>query len=175
MDKDSRYTLIHDAFDWTNTRRVEHRPNARQLDEIEKRALSPFFDTSVLDIVRVLEMDDLALIDDSLFAHYFTGSARPIELDKIFGLTLIDTICLARNRLQSNAHRLAVLFQEVVHVCQFKRLGVEGFLMAYLDGWESNGRSHGQIPLERQAEALRVRFEGDMSNGFSVEKELSNE
>lgn len=167
--------LVEKAADWIQAQRALRRPGGRPLYDEEQRSLLPFFRTDTLAVVRIVEMDDLTEIDDKVFAPYFPASGRPIELGKITGLTLVDTICLARWRVRDEAHRLAVLFQEIVHACQFERLGVHGFLRAYVHGWETSGRRHSDIPLERAAATLRSRFECERSTHFSVEQELLNE
>ena len=168
-------TPLESAMEWIANLREELRPRGRSLDPLEHHSLQPFAETNVLHGIRVVEMDDLTEINDSVFDSYFSKSVRPIELNKIVGLTLVDTICLARNRIDNDAHRLAILFQETVHVYQFKQFGVRGFVHAYLEGWEKNGQSHEDIPLERKAALLRARFERNKSDHFSIERELIDE
>lgn len=63
-----------------------------------------------------------------------------------------------------------VLFHELVHVAQFRLLGVREFSRLYVRGFLASGSYEG-IPLERCAYELEARFELGESE-FSVEEEL---
>lgn len=164
------------ATAWLSRLRELYRPRGEPLSPAQRELLSRYFEDSLLDQVRVLVLARLSLIDDAdLRGHLPPGTpaeALPIDLRRITGLTLVDTICIGRNGLPPDGNLLPTLFQELVHMLQFRRLGVHGFLRAYLEGWAAQGQRHESIPLERQALALRQRFEAAPSAPFSVLQEL---
>jgi len=64
-----------------------------------------------------------------------------------------------------------LLFHELVHVEQYRQLGVPRFSGLYVRGF-LNGGSYDAIPLEVNAYTLGGRFESDPRQTFSVEDEV---
>lgn len=70
----------------------------------------------------------------------------------VAGLTLGNTYYL----LPSVENKLRVHFHELVHVAQWQRLGVEGFVTRYLQEIQRHG--YESMPLERMAYDLDARY-----------------
>ena len=166
--------IVGMAVDWLAQLRAVHRPHGVPLTPSQRAALRHHFDADLLDGVRVVMMESLSRLDDTRLRTHFPSGELPIDLQAITGLTVGDTVCIGRDRLPCGAPLLPVLFQELVHVVQFQRLGLRGFVEHYLAGWARTGRTHDGIPLERQALALRRRFEGAPSRGFRVDQEIEH-
>jgi hypothetical protein len=64
-----------------------------------------------------------------------------------------------------------LLFHELVHVEQYRRLGISRFSELYVCGF-LNGGSYEAIPLEVNAYTLGGRFEQNPANRFSVVDEV---
>ena len=64
-----------------------------------------------------------------------------------------------------------LLFHELVHVEQYRQLGVQRFSDLYVGGF-LNGGTYEAIPLEVNAYTLGSRFEQNPANRFSVEDEV---
>jgi hypothetical protein len=64
-----------------------------------------------------------------------------------------------------------LLFHELVHVEQYRQLGIPRFSELYVRGFLDGG-SYEAIPLEVNAYALGGRFEQNPANRFSVEDEV---
>jgi hypothetical protein len=64
-----------------------------------------------------------------------------------------------------------LLFHELVHVVQYRLLGVNRFARLYVRGFLSRG-AYSDIPLERCASALEQRFAWERSP-FSVQDEVA--
>jgi hypothetical protein len=64
-----------------------------------------------------------------------------------------------------------LLFHELVHVEQYRQLGIPRFSDLYVRGF-LNGGSYEAIPLEVNAYTLGGRFESDPLRAFSVENEV---
>lgn len=64
-----------------------------------------------------------------------------------------------------------LLFHELVHVEQYRQLGIPRFSDLYVRGF-LNGGSYEAIPLEVNAYMLGGRFESDPHRVFSVEHEV---
>ncbi len=61
-----------------------------------------------------------------------------------------------------------LLFHELVHVVQYRLLGIGGFIHGYVTGWAAAGFVYEAIPLEREAFDLEQRFEREPQRHFSV-------
>ncbi len=64
-----------------------------------------------------------------------------------------------------------LLFHELVHVEQYRQLGIPRFSDLYVRGF-LNGGSYSAIPLEVNAYALGNRFEKDPAQLFAVSDEV---
>ena len=71
------------------------------------------------------------------------------------GITFKDTFFI----LESQRHSERLHFHELVHVAQWRRLGVDNFLRAYGVGLTQFG--YQDSPLEQMAYALQSDFESD--------------
>src|ERR1700751_2583701 len=65
-----------------------------------------------------------------------------------------------------------LLFHELVHVEQYRQLGISRFSELYVRGF-LNGSSYEAIPLEVNAYSLEGRFRRDARRGFSVQAEVA--
>jgi hypothetical protein len=65
-----------------------------------------------------------------------------------------------------------LLFHELVHVEQYRQLGVPRFAELYVSGFLTGG-SYEAIPLEVIAYALGARYENDPTQQFSVADEVA--
>ena len=65
-----------------------------------------------------------------------------------------------------------LLFHELVHVEQYRQLGIPRFSEFYVRGF-LNGGSYEAIPLEVNAYTLEERFEGNPVEHFSVSEEVN--
>jgi len=143
--------------------RLRHRGTA--LSEPSKTQFSPYFAVADLDRVRILETDRLPIP-----ALPFRQAARHIGLEfldpsRIAAITF-DCVIASRQPLVPR-----LLFHELVHVVQFRLLGVSAFARLYIRGFLSGGSYLG-IPLERCASDLECRFDTDPSP-FDVESEVA--
>jgi hypothetical protein len=130
-----------------------------------KEQLSPYFASADLDRVRVVETDPLPIP-----RLPFRQAARRLGLEflapeRVAAITF-DYVIASR---QPMAPRL--LFHELVHVVQFRLLGVSAFARLYTRGFV-DGSSYLAIPLERCASDLECRFDTDPSP-FDVEPEVA--
>lgn len=77
-----------------------------------------------------------------------------------------DNVIVAREVLGPR-----LLFHELVHVVQFRLLGIDSFSRLYVRGFVSRG-TYAEIPLERCAFGLERRFAYAQSH-FSVQAEVA--
>ena len=65
-----------------------------------------------------------------------------------------------------------LVFHELVHVEQYRQLGIPRFAELYVRGF-LNGGSYEATPLEVNAYALGERYENDPTQHFSVAEEVA--
>lgn len=153
---------------WLRSRRNSYRRVAVPLRDFEVAAFEPFFDAATLDSVRVARVERLQ-------PWPLERAIRRVGLDGILpsrsvaGIALIDTVVIVTpSAHEQHVAALPLLFHELVHVEQFRALGVRGFLRRYIGGWLDAGRRYDEIPLEAQAYELTDRYESAPATPFSV-------
>jgi hypothetical protein len=119
----------------------EHRnlwlPTAEPLTEEEKAYLRRFFPGRLVESVRVKELEGMTGV--------FNESAA--------ATTYGNDFIIVRQGERSNV----LLKHELVHVCQYDRLGVEGFARVYADQYVDGGYEYREIGLEKQAYGFQPR------------------
>lgn len=145
---------------WLQFLRCRYRPLSRHLTTEEHQVLTPYFSTSLIDTVRVFEIEDFAKLDlpDSMRAFMEQQNEWPIPLFDIRGFTAIDTILVARLKLTADVSLIDTLFQEMIHVAQFDCLGVEDFIQRYVQQWINGQYRNENIAMEITADTLQQRF-----------------
>ena len=160
--------LARRAAAWIAGQREAHRPLARPLDKDTMARLEAYFDARTLAPVRVREVPridppwPLAMID--------RVRELPLDFDYLWGITFVDTIVVATTSV-SEEEQIPNVFHECVHVAQYTRLGLVGFMRRYLEEWVASGYSYWAIGLERHAFELQKRFSAGAAP-FSVEAEV---
>jgi hypothetical protein len=94
------------------------------------------------------------------------GIKRILDVTSIGAITLVDVVAYPEDIDAST------LFHELVHVVQYRVLGLEEFARLYVRGFLQGGGYQG-IPLERQAYQLGARFGRWPKRLFSVEEEVN--
>ncbi len=88
-----------------------------------------------------------------------------LEMSSIHAITLIDVVAYPEKL------PLDTLFHELVHVVQYRVLGLKRFAELYVRGFLSGGGYEG-IPLEKQAYELGERFRERPTKAFAVEEDV---
>jgi len=86
-------------------------------------------------------------------------------MSSIGAITLMDVVAYPEHL------DLGTLFHELVHVVQYRVLGLKRFSELYVKGFLLRG-GYARIPLEQQAYALGARFDESPGIEFSVEEEV---
>ena len=144
---------------------LEHRRDARKLTVREQDAMAAFFPPDLLHRTRIATPSQ---------------PLRPPRIQKlatIFGMeTLLTpeaTAAITFNHVIAHYGPLSLrtLFHELVHVEQYKQLGVRDFARFYVRGFLRTG-SYEQIPLEMHAYGLDGRYAANPALRFSVRDEV---
>ena len=88
-----------------------------------------------------------------------------LDMSMIGAITLIDVVAYPEEI------DLSTLFHELVHVVQYRVLGLRRFAKLYVGGFLTEG-AYERIPLECQAYELGARFEREPRKLFDVEEDV---
>jgi hypothetical protein len=132
--------LAGPAWMWL-ARRAARAGSVVEIDALRTR-LVPYFGENLVDDVEVRVVERVR-----------TPGARIGPA----GLCLGPVVVIARD-VAASVRFEAVLFHELVHCVQMRRMGAAGFCGAHLAGWWAARRSYLDIPLEAEAFALQDRF-----------------
>ncbi len=128
--------------------------------------MSGFFPQEVLDLTRLIVLDGTRVENPPFYAFLLQiGFTTLPDFTTMAAVTFGDVIVSH----QPFTNRL--LFHELVHVEQYKQLGIPRFAELYVRGFLNCGGYDG-IPLEVNAYLLEDRFESDPLTLFSVENEV---
>jgi hypothetical protein len=162
--------LVENGRRWVAAQREAFQPTSDPVSEEDRAVLRHYFGHAVLQGSRLTWVDEIANPD---FYADFERAGVPIPLDfrLMTGITFVDTIVISRSQFEGPATWRPLLFHELVHVVQYRVLGVDRFVAEYVNGWARNGFFYESIPLEAMAYELQGRFDR-ASDRFSVETEV---
>ena len=138
-------------------------PGSREIGGAMRAQLHGFFPDAVLAETRIVQ----AVMPEPIVYPLvrILGVKGILEMSSIGAITLVDVVAYPE-RLDSST-----LFHELVHVVQYRVLGLQRFAKLYVRGFVQGGGYYG-IPLEQQAYELGARFDEHPKEIFSVEDEV---
>lgn len=132
-----------------------------------KAELQGFFRRDVLDATQLVVLDGERIENPSFYRMLRElGFTNLPDFQWMAAVTFQDVV-VAHEEFSPG-----LLFHELVHVEQYRQLGVERFAELYVRGFLDGGGYEG-IPLEKNAYELGERFEGDPRREFSLEQEVA--
>jgi hypothetical protein len=162
--------LTENGRRWVAAQREAFQPSSDPISEEDRSVLRHHFGNTVLNCTRFTWVDEITNPD---FYEELEAAGEPMPLDfrLMTAITYVDTIVISRSQYEGPATWRPLLFHELVHVVQYRVLGLDRFVRQYIDGWAGNGFFYESIPLERMAYELQGRFDL-VSPRFSVEAEV---
>jgi hypothetical protein len=124
---------------------------ATPLSAVSKLRLRQHFSDADLERVRIVQADPLPIPDPPFYPLLRRLGLDVPEPSLVEAITF-DNVIAARETMG-----LPLLFHEMVHVVQYRRLGVKTFARLYVRGYFAAGGYHG-IPLERCALEMEQRY-----------------
>jgi hypothetical protein len=150
----ARYIAYH-------RRRLE--PQATSIPGELLTSLHQYFPPAVLEETRIVRA---TMPEPFLYPLVgLFGIKGLLEMSSIGAITLVDVVAYP----DELGHE--TLFHELVHVVQYRVMGLKRFARLYVNGFLKGGGYEG-IPLERQAYELGARFEKNSKKVFSVEEDV---
>ncbi len=149
------------------TQRETYIAHAVPLTDLQRREMAPFFSPELLDATRLAVLTGERVSNPDFYPMLQTvGFDNLPNQSEMAAITFSD--CVVSHVPFTNP----LLFHELVHVEQYRQLGVPHFADLYLKGFLKGG-GYFEIPLERNAYALGNQYEGDSSRHFSVNTEVA--
>lgn len=153
---------------WIESQRVEHLPQARPLTDSERAALGAYFSGESIAQARVANVDRVPsppFFGSIVKQLAFIGKRVHFDFSAGAGITFGECILIA-----NPAVPIGLLFHEMVHVEQYRILGMKEFAKAYVQGIVDSNFIYEKIPLEAIAFEMSARFK--VREAFAVNAEL---
>src|SRR5581483_1891506 len=152
--------------EYLRQQRENYYPLGNSIGPQDKLALQPFFGSSLLDQVRVLELRGARVPNPPFYVEAKDlGFLNFPQMTHMASLTFLDIIVF-NERISRRA-----LFHGLVHAIQFLVLGLERYTELFVRGFLRT-QLHVTVPLEAQAFLLESKFQQDPRTVFSVEEQV---
>jgi hypothetical protein len=152
---------------YISAQRGRYAPRAVPLSAQQRAPLEPFFVRDVLDNVRVLVLERERVPNPEFYPMLRGLGFKNLPDQSAMGAVTFCDVVVSHEPFSEE-----LLFHELVHVEQCRRVGIPRFADLYVRGFLSGG-SYEAIPLEVNAYALEDRFRRDPRREFSVQAEVA--
>lgn len=147
---------------YISDQRARYFPSASPLSAEQTDAMAGFFSPDTLAKTRLVVLKDEQVPPPAFYPTLMDlGFTNLPDLSKMGSITFFDTIVLQGTFTND------LLFHELVHVEQYRQLGVQRFADLYVRGF-LNGGGYDGIPLEKNAYLLGARYEANPADHFSA-------
>ena len=152
---------------YITTQRERFSPQAAPLAQAQRETMAGFFLPQALDAARVFVLRGTRVENPPFYPMLVgMGFSNLPAFSKMAAITFCDVVVWHEPFMDG------LLFHELVHVEQYRQLGIPRFSELYVRGFLSGGGYDG-IPLEVNAYALGRQFEGNPRQQFSVADEVA--
>ena len=142
--------------------RARYAAASTPLTEEQKRTMAAYFSQDLLDQARLLTLAGERVPNPDFYPMLVVmGFANLPDQSGMAAITFSDVV------VSHVPFSDALLFHELVHVEQYRQLGIPRFADLYVRGFLTGG-SYDQIPLERNAYLLGGEFDRDRTRVFRV-------
>jgi hypothetical protein len=160
---------IAQGVEWLSTylreQREHYLPVAGPLSNQGKASMWPYFSSSLLDQIRIVELKGARVAVPEFFTEIRAQGFEPPEISHMDSLTFLDVIVF-NERLAERS-----LFHALVHSIQIQVLGLERYAELWVNSFIKT-RAHFTVPLEVHAFSLASKFLRPAPERFSVEDQV---
>jgi hypothetical protein len=142
-------------------------PTSSPLTREQRLAVEGYFIVAVLNKARLVVLQNSRVQNPNFYPQLWQLGFRNLPEFRMMAAITFGNVVVSH---QPITHGL--LFHELVHVEQYRQLGIQQFSNLYVRGFLQGGGYEG-IPLERNAYALRASFEANPRHRFSVSDEVT--
>jgi hypothetical protein len=151
---------------YITTQREKYSTRAIPLSSQQKAKMTGFFSPQLLDDARLLVLGGERVVNPD-----FYPMLRNMGFNNLPDQSAMAAITFSNTVVSHGPFTDGLLFHELVHVEQYRQLGIHRFSELYVRGFLTGG-SYDGIPLERNAYMLGGRYEKDPVRHFSVADEV---
>lgn len=151
---------------YISTQRKMYAPRTVALLAEQKGAIAGFFSPEILASVRLVVLQGERVSNPDFYPMMRNLGFKNLPDQSTMGAITFSDVVVSHMPFTDG-----LLFHELVHVEQYRQLGIQRFSGLYVRGF-LNGGSYDAIPLEVNAYTLGGRFESDPRRVFSVEDEV---
>lgn len=151
---------------YITAQREKYTPRAVSLSPQQKAAVAGFFSPQLLDSTRLLVLQRERVANPD-----FYPMLRSLGFNNLPDQSAMSAITFCDVVVSHGPVSNGLLFHELVHVEQYRQLGIPRFSDLYVRGFLTGG-SYEAIPLEVNAYTLGGRFEQNPAGQFSVADEV---
>src|ERR1017187_8137951 len=146
--------------------RERYGPRAIPLSAQQRATMAGFFSPQLLDSTRLLVLQGERVSNPDFYPMLTGLGFNNLPDESTMGAITFSDVVVSHEPFSNG-----LLFHELVHVEQYRQLGIPRFSELYVRGF-LNGGSYEAIPLDVNAYTLEGRFESDPHSMFSVEGEV---
>jgi hypothetical protein len=133
----------------------------------QRAAMAGFFSSQLLDDARLLVLNGERVVNPDFYPILKTlGFDNLPDQSSMAAITFFDTV------VSHEPFTNGLLFHELVHVEQYRQLGVARFAALYVRGFLEGG-GYFEIPLEQNAYSLGGQYEENPARNFTVGDEVA--
>jgi hypothetical protein len=160
--------LSQAVAEYIATQRGRFLSRSAKLSNAQMAAVGGFFRADLLEATQVVVLENERIGNPDFYPMLASmGFSNLPDINHMDAITLRDVVAF------HVPLTIGTLFHELVHVEQYRQLGLRRFSEFYVRGFLSGGGYYG-IPLEINAYELGARFEGHPDRTFSVENEVAS-
>ena len=148
--------------DYITVQRALYTPSATPLSQAQRAAMGGFFSADVLNVLL------LTLRGERIQNPPFYPQLQEIGFGNLPDQSTMDAITFSDVVVSHVPVTNGLLFHELVHVEQYRQLGIARFSELYVIGF-LNGGGYERIPLEVYAYRLGAQYQASPQQRFSVE------
>ncbi|MGA2696440.1 MAG: hypothetical protein ABSE92_10275 [Terriglobales bacterium] len=152
---------------YITTQRERYAPRAIPLSAQQRAAMNGFFSALLLEDLRLLVLRGERVANPEFYPMLANLGFNNLPDQSAMGAITYSDVVVAHVSFTNG-----LLFHELVHVEQYRQLGVSRFSDLYVRGF-LNGGSYAAIPLEINAYTLGARFEENPLRQFVVADEVT--
>ncbi len=150
---------------WLRQQREHHLATAVPLAEQHKAHMGRYFSASLLDQVRVVELEGQRLPNPPFYEEAKGLFANLPDVTHMASVTFLDVV-VCNGKLTER-----LLFHALVHAVQVQVLGLGRYAELYVRGFVDT-KLHFTVPLEAHVFSLESKFVRPGAENFSVEDEV---
>ena len=152
---------------YITAQRLRYAPRAGSLSAQQLASMNGFFSAAVLKTSVVTLQNERVQNPEFYPALVALGFHNLPDQSTMAAITFNDVV------VSHVAFTNGLLFHELVHVEQYRQLGIARFSERYVNGFLSGG-GYDNIPLETHAYSLGARYKANTQQRFSVEEAVSD-